>query len=229
MIDKFMSFVSFVRLHKQDVATSLMFLLIIGIGYTVFESRKLIIESYTEHSVSGQQFERIIESNKKVNITLERLVAETGADAALISRFHNGKEDLTGIPFHFITTEFEAISSNFVARNGYTVVYPIETDSHLASIDKTLESVFPRNADPVCIMTDSQKVKSPSFRKRNIQLGFTRGIICPITNINEYPIGLLSLRFINKPNENQVGSFVEKANATAIKVGGYLDSKMKVQ
>lgn len=230
MFDKFMQLLGVVAARKKDVMLTMLFVFIGTLGYVAFENRNDIISAATgkEKIISKEDFQVILQANESVLAASTRLMEEAEADAVTIARFHNGKQDFVGIPFEYVTTEFEVTSGKFRDRNGFVQVYPVGPDNNLTEINPTLVELFPRTKSAVCIVRDPSQVNNLTTRQRNNLLGFTYDISCPIVNINEYPIGILSVKFLKKPNANQEKILLEKAHQTSVRVGGYLESKLRI-
>ncbi len=230
MFEKILQLISVVAARKKDVMLTMLFVFVSTLGYVAFENRNDIISAFTgkEKVISKEDFHTILQANESVLSAATRLMEETKADAVTIARFHNGKKDFVGIPFEFVTTEFEVTSGRFRDRNGFVQVYPMGPEKNLTHINPTLVELFPRNKPSKCIIRDPSMDYDPVVRQRNVLLGFEHSITCPITNINEYPIGVLSVKFLKKPTANQEQLLLEKAHDTSVRVGGYLESKLRI-
>ena len=230
MFEKIMQLISVVASRRKDVMLTMLLIFISTLGYIAFENRNDIISAVTgrEKIISAEDFQVILQANESVLSASTRLMEETQADAVTIARFHNGKQDFVGIPFEYVSSEFEVTSGNFRERNGFVQIYPIGPDHNLTEINQTLVDLFPRTRPATCAVRDPQAAYNPVVRQRNVLLGFNYSVICPITNINDYPIGILSIKFINKPNANQEKIILEKAHKTSVRVGGYLESKLRI-
>lgn len=230
MLEKVLQLISVVAARKKDVMLTMLFVFVAALGYVAFENRNDIISAMTgkEKVISKEDFQTILQANESVLAAATRLMEEADADAVTIARFHNGKKDFIGIPFEYVSTEFEVTSGRFRDRNGFVQIYPVGPDSNLTEINPTLVALFPRNGGSRCIVRDPGREYNPTFRQRNVLLGFEYSITCPITNINDYPIGILSVNFLKKPDSNQEQLLLDKAHQTSIKVGGYLESKLRI-
>lgn len=131
------------------------------------------------------RFHQSLEAMDLVNKSLDNLKTNTSASTAIIYQFHNGKHDLTGIPFTSALVTF--------STDGYASDLPIST------MNSSLRAMWTRIDKPSCVALDapvdieSQKL----FTKYKLKTL----VMCPLINPLSYPIGVLSVGYVTPIKE----------------------------
>lgn len=183
------------------------FLICMGyIGYKSYDRLEQLVVTPDEEAT---RFREQLESSKLVNDSLEQLRVTLGAHSIVIKQFHNGRHDLTGLPFTEASATF------------YTDNYEDVGDEPLSSMNGTLRKIWSDIADPRCVVLNAP-VDSSSRRyfKEN---GLVRIVECPLTNLLNYPIGTITVGFsASSTTSDQVA--MNKTSAIAKRVTGYLNN-----
>lgn len=196
-------------LSHRPLATIVSILIIISvfIGYRSYELLEKIV--ITPHEESNR-FKAQLESAELVNASIENLVFELGAHSVVIKQFHNGRHDLTGLPFTEATATF--YTSNYDQMN---------TEEPLSASNRSLRKMWKHIDKPQCIIL--KEGIDASTRKYIATYSLTRVAICPLTNPLKYPIGTISIGF--KEDNTSSDEFVlAKTHYVAKSVTGYLQN-----
>lgn len=199
-------------LSTKPLATLIaLFILCAGyVGYNSYGSlQKLIITPSEE----AKRFQHQLENIDLVNNALEKLRKDTQADNVTLRQFHNGRHDLTGIPFT------EASVTFFVDPNDIAGHEASDTE-HIALMDKSLNKVWRRIDSPSCVIIEEPVDVSTRryFKAHNLD----RATICPLVNLLNYPIGIITVG-TSKGNQMSDGLLLTKTSNVAKTVTGYLN------
>lgn len=180
--------------------------LIISLGYISYQSYSRLEELVVTPSEEASRFREQLESSKLVNQSLNKLKTSFNAHSVIIRQFHNGRHDLTGIPFTETTATY------------YTEEFNLEGDEPVSSMNVSLLRIWTKIDKPECIVlygpVDSSSRRY--FRAYNLK----KVIQCPLTNLLNYPIGTITMGF-SVGNTDDVAA-VNKTSAIAKRVTGYL-------
>lgn len=192
-------------LSTKPLATFVAIFLVFS-GYMVYKGYDSIIISPDEEAV---RFEKQIKSANIIDDALENLRSELKADNVLIRQFHNGRHDLTGIPFT------EASTTYFVDPvDGHD---PIKEEP-IGSMHKSIGQMWARIDRPSCVMLYNPVDISTRryFKAHNLK----SAAFCPLTNLLNYPIGVVVVGFSEGDTDDEV--VLAKTSALAKRVTGYL-------
>lgn len=179
------------------------------VGYNSYGSLQKLIITPSEEAA---RFEKQLENIDLVNNALEKLRVNTNADNVVIKQFHNGRHDLTGIPFT------EASITFFVDPND---MHEATETEHIAVMDKTLNRVWSRIDSPSCIILNNPvDISSRRYFKSH---ELERAVVCPLVNLLNYPIGTLTVG-ISKGNTVSDGLLVRRTQQVSRQVTGYLNA-----
>lgn len=224
MIETFKGMVEITKSHGEHIIYTLALLLVIGVGYTMFEKRSEIWDMmFVAGEISEQDFVDILKINNNIQTALDALRDETNAHKVSISRFHNGKYDLTGVPFEKITEVYSSSSAYYTPSKDSGMSLP------LPALQEILGGMWLKFKDPVCIsnnIKDYTDLRLISYLKTN---KIEREVVCPITNITNYPLGILVVDLKGEPTPAELERIITLTNTTAQKVGGYLETKSVIR
>jgi hypothetical protein len=177
------------------------------IGYRSYDTLQQMI--VTPHEESNR-FKAQLASAALVNDAIEKLNTDLGAHSVIIKQFHNGRHDLTGIPFTEATSTF------------YTSQYEGVSEEPLSALNKSLTRMWQEIDRPECITIRQGIDNSTSKYFREYKLN--RVVICPLTNLLNYPIGTITVGF-NSASDTVVGDVValQRTSAIAKRITGYLE------
>lgn len=186
--------------------TALFIIFAAYIGYKSYDVLQTMI--ITPHEESNR-FKAQLESAALVNEAIEKLKVDLGASGVIVRQFHNGRHDLTGIPFTEATATF------------YTSEFDGEEEEPLSALNRSLTMMWGNKIDrPECI-TITQGVDNSTnryFRKYKLD----RAVICPLTNLLNYPIGTITVGFSASDTSDAVA--LQKTSAIAKRITGYLEN-----
>lgn len=184
-------------------------LLIVFVAYISYKSydtlQALVLTPHEEY----HRFQTQLGSTALVNDAIENFNTEVGSHSVIIKQFHNGKHDLTGIPFTEATATF--FSSN----------YEISEEERISSLNASLRLMWNDIDSPECIIL--YKGIDHSTRKYFRDYNLNRVVICPLTNLLNYPIGTVTVGFSasDAPISDQI--VLRKTHLIAKRITGYLD------
>ena len=200
-------------LSTKPLAT-IMSILIIFVAYLGYRSYDVLQALVITPDQEAARFEKQLTNSEIINQAIEGLRLELSADNVIIKQFHNGRHDLTGIPFTGIATTF--------------YVDPLEIDEHETVIDepvsasnKTLRNVWERIDKPECVIIDSPL--DISTRKYFKSHNLNKMAVCPLVNLLNYPIGVMVVGF-SEGNTISDEVIIQKTSTIAKRVTGYLSN-----
>lgn len=202
-----------ISLSRRPVETLLALLLItaVYIGYRSYDALERMIITPEEEAL---RFEKQLESADLVNEALENLRTDLGADNVLIKQFHNGRHDLTGIPFTEATTTFMADPMADGSSHAESKEEPIP------AMNRSLRMVWKEIDRPQCAV-----LYTPidiSTKRYFYNHGLNRAVVCPLVNLLNYPIGVIVVGF-SEGNTVQDEQVITKTSQIGKRVAGYLN------
>ena len=194
-------------LSLKPVAT-LFAICIIAITYVTINSYSRIEKLVVTPDEEALRFREQLESSKLVNASLEQLRGSLGAHSVVIKQFHNGRHDLTGIPF----TESSATY--------YTEGYDDFGTETVSTMNTSLRKIWTEIDKPRCIVLTAPV--DASTRKYFMAYELKKIVECPLTNLLNYPIGKITVGFSQDNTDDDVA--INKTAAIAKRVTGYLNN-----
>ena len=200
-------------LSTKPLAT-IMSILIIFVAYLGYRSYDVLQALVITPDQEAARFEKQLTNSEIINQAIEWLRIELSADNVIIKQFHNGRHDLTGIPFTGMAATF--------------YVDPIESEEHETDIDepvsasnKILRNVWKRIDKPECVIIDTPLDISTRkyFKSHNLD----KMAVCPLVNLLNYPIGVMVVGF-SEGNTISDEVIIQKTSTIAKRVTGYLSN-----
>lgn len=200
-------------LSTKPLAT-IMSILIIFVAYLGYRSYDALQALVITPDQEAARFEKQLTNSEIINQAIEWLRIELSADNVIIKQFHNGRHDLTGIPFTGMAATF--------------YVDPIESEEHETDIDepvsasnKILRNVWKRIDKPECVIIDTPLDISTRkyFKSHNLD----KMAVCPLVNLLNYPIGVMVVGF-SEGNTISDEVIIQKTSTIAKRVTGYLSN-----
>ena len=194
-------------LSVRPIAT-LSAILIILLCFVVYKSYDLLQSMVITPVQEAHRFKAQLKSGSLVNDSIENLAEDLEAHSVIIKQFHNGRHDLTGIPFTEATSTFYTI--NFES---------IKEEEPLAASNRSLRNMWKDIDNPQCIILYRGIDISTKRYFRDYDL--ERVAICPLTNLLNYPIGTITVGLMaeSTATDNQI---LTKTSQIAKGVTGYL-------
>lgn len=202
--DAFKSLVASLSVRPLATLTAV---LILGLGFVAYKSYNTLEELVVTPSEEAARFKEQLESAKLVNESLNQLNADLKSHSVVIRQFHNGRHDLTGIPFTETTATY------------YTEQYDISGgDEPVSSMNESLNKIWTTIDKPECTVLYGPV--DSSSRRYFKAYNLNKVVICPLTNLLNYPIGTITVGFSEGDTNDAVA--VSKTSAIAKRVTGYL-------
>lgn len=199
-------------IYTKPLATILAVILIC-MTYFVYLSHGKIETMIITPEEEAQKFKQQLETVDLVNSALEKLREDLNADNVLIKQFHNGRHDLTGLPFTEASTTFYSDPKD-VHKSAPAVEEPI------ASLDKSLRYVWKTIDKPECvILYEPVDISTRRYFKAH---KLDRVAICPLVNLLNYPIGIVTIGF-SEGNTMSDEEIKNKTSSMAKRITGYLN------
>lgn len=187
--------------------TTLAAIFFISIGYITLKSYDRLEDLVVTPHEEASRFRKQLDNAALVNDAIENLRASLKADNIVVKQFHNGKHDLTGLPFTESTSTF------------YTATYASLEDEPLSSMNNSLRLMWREIDRPECIVIYSPS--DVSTAKYFAEYKLTKEVRCPLTNLLNYPIGVISVGFSEGNTNDQIA--IVKTAAIAKRITGYLN------
>ena len=192
--------------HPFATLSTILIAIVLYVGYLTLDRIETIA---VPPSLEAERFHQQLDSSEQINQSLEALRKEQGAHSVIVRQFHNGKHDLTGIPFTKSSITFYTMDSELD-----------QMEEPLSAMSTSLSKVWSKIDEPTCIVLDHGIDKNTKHYMDVYELDAI--VICPMINLLKYPVGTFTVGYKNKDLIN-----TDKVNSVAIRVTGYLDGTSK--
>lgn len=189
--------------------TTMVAIFLVSISYVAVKSYDRLEQMVITPDEEAVRFREQLESAKLVNESLENLRLTLGAHSVVIKQFHNGRHDLTGIPF----TEASATY--------HTDSYDNMGTEAVSTMNTSLRKIWAEIDKPSCVVLNAPI--DSSTRKYFMAYELNRIVECPLTNLLNYPIGKITVGF-SADNTISDEVAVTRTAAIAKRVTGYLNN-----
>jgi hypothetical protein len=171
-----------------------------------------------------QHFENSIRASEQINKALENYRLDLDADRVLVRQFHNGKQDLTGIPFTYVQTTYIAMKPMVILPADSVESKPVSTMVYFL---KEMWAGDMRSSQ--CVALRTEEVKDPLYKQYLEQNAVQISIACPLTNLLDYPIGFVAVNYNHStlPEGMTEEMVMAKTFELAERIGGYLKNLEK--
>lgn len=193
-------------LSVRPIAT-IVAIFIISISYVAIKSYNTLEQMVITPDEEAAIFREQLESSKLVNESLENLRVSLGAHNVVIKQFHNGRHDLTGIPFTEASVTY------------HTENYSGTGTEAVSTMNTSLRRIWAEIDEPKCIVLNGPV--DSSTRKYFMAYDLNRVVECPLTNLLNYPIGKITVGF-SADNTISDKVAIEKTSIISKRVTGYL-------
>ena len=194
-------------LRPLPTLAGVLILFIAFIGYRSYDNIEKLIISPTEESA---RFSAQLQSAELVNEAIENLALDLGAHSVVVRQFHNGRHDLTGIPFTEATATF--YTTNFDE---------LKNEETLSASNRSLRRMWASFDKPVCIVI-TQGIDA-STRKYFQKYDLVRVAVCPLRNPLNYPIGTITVGLTAQSIASDA-QVITRTTVIANSVVGYLQN-----
>lgn len=194
--------------HPFATLSTILIAIVLYIGYRTLDRIETIV---IPPSLEATRFHEQLAASEQINMALTNLAVDADAHSIVLRQFHNGKHDLTGIPFTKSSVTFYEIRETERSLE--------EQDEPISAMSTSLSRIWARIDRPKClVLTDFGIDKTTKHYIEVNELGSI--IVCPMVNLLNYPVGTLTVGFKRRdPGEGTV----EKIEAVATQVTGYLN------
>lgn len=167
-------------------------------------------------NIEQQRFERALDANNQINIAMEETREKLGASRILVKQFHNGRADLTGIPFTSITTTFISSKEGFGLSDSAYDTRPLST------MNNTLREIWKSHDKPHCVVKSVKSVRDYELKNLLESRGVNKVAYCPMTNLLNYPVGVISLGYVQTENTPSDQVIMQEMQKLSDKIVGFL-------
>lgn len=206
--EAFNSFVDSLSRHPFATLSTVLIAIVLYLGYQTLESIRTIV---VPPNLEAERFHEQLAASEQINQALELLRKEENAHSIIIRQFHNGKHDLTGIPFTKSSMTFYTMSEEFQ-----------EVEEPLSAMSTSLSKVWNVIDKPECLVISNVGIdKATKYYMEYYELN--KIVVCPMVNLLDYPVGTLTVGY--KQADAKVNP--KKIQEVAVRVTGYLDGTSK--
>jgi len=208
------AFKALVDLLSAKPLTTICALFIVLAGYISVKSYTTLQSLVVTPDQEAARFEAQLTNSDIINRAIEKLRVDLNADNVQIRQFHNGRHDLTGIPFTGISTTFYV---DPLDNSGHEP----SSDEPISAMNKSLRQVWQRIDKPNCAVfySPSDISSRKYFKAHNLH----RVVVCPLVNLLNYPIGILIVGF-SESNTVSDETAITQTSLIAKSVTGYLNN-----
>ena len=182
---------------------------LVAMSYIAVKSYDKLEQIVVTPDEEAVRFREQLESAKLVNDSLENLRTSLGAHSVVIKQFHNGRHDLTGIPFTEASVTY------------HTESYDSMNTEAVSTMNTSLRRIWTEIDNPACIVLNGPI--DSSSRKYFTAYELNKVVECPLTNLLNYPIGKITVGF-SADNTVSDDVAITKTAAIAKRVTGYLNN-----
>lgn len=212
MIDQFLKFVEALKQNPTTVVLAILLALASFAAYSAIQNGELLKVIAPSPQAEAALFQRSLDASKDITVALDNLRYATGADEVVIRQFHNGRYDLTGIPF-------TSVSATYVSSDKTELDFSAKP---LAYMGGTVRQMWQNLGDPRCVV---YRGDIPDVGLRSELSMSSRTVICPLVSILKYPIGTLSLHYRTSSTNLTDDALIARTEGVSVRIAGYLNEK----
>lgn len=159
---------------------------------------KMTSTQQTPHVLTEDEDKTALEIDKVINTYLQNIVVDTGANRAMVTRYHNGGRDMAAVPFLKMSVTNEIVN---VGNKPYISQLQNQFRSMLMMVRDSLD------AEGECYITDAKGIKNDDVGTYEFlrAYGIRSAYFKALKNQNGYVIGFIVVFFneTNSCHENQ--------------------------
>ncbi|MGA1773157.1 MAG: hypothetical protein ACO387_03505 [Flavobacteriaceae bacterium] len=174
--------------------------------YIAYEIRESIFLLVVPPEIEAERFHEHLSASQQINVALENLIERTQAHSVVVRQFHNGKYDLTGIPFTKSSVTFSTLTDDTYEEE------PISASS------TSLHLMWKEIDKPSCITLDHGVDRATKYYMDAYELESI--IVCPMINLLNYPVGTITVGY-SKQSDMRDSTLVK---GVAQQITGYLEN-----
>lgn len=193
-VNVFEKFLNMVAHNKFiDIIKTIGVIVLVSWAFILSTNPSIVFEAYEKFIVSNHNkaIEKRMEISEHVNLELDKLLLKTRAQRVYIAEFHNGTNNLNGLPFCFTDVTFERVEDDLtieyiaelykdIPNNRFPMIYFLYKNKYWAGTTDELKSIDKRLG-----------VRMEVNGARYVVFGFIEGA--------NSPIGLLGLSYSEIP------------------------------
>lgn len=180
-----------------------------------------IAEHFPTSAVESERFNKVLIAQNEINELLETERAAMQGDRILIRQFHNGRQDLTGLPFTSISTTFVRTKPGVQFDSSNYEAVPLST------MNEVVLRMWKNPREPICIRVETSDLHgqyADYVKKTKVDHFYA----CPITNLQGWPVGMTIISYLDKNSPHPSDDFIMKRLlGISQKVSGYMLSVTK--
>lgn len=184
-----------------------------------------VIENISSHfpssATESERFNKVIVAQNEINELLESERTIMNGDRIIIRQFHNGRQDLTGLPFTSISTTFVKMKPGVeFPENGYDAV-PLSTMNDLVL------KIWDNPRTPNCVKIYTKDLHG-SYQTYVKNAAVDHFYACPITNLLNYPVGIIMISYMSADTQHPSDEVIfTHLRIISQKISGYMLSVTK--
>lgn len=159
---------------------------------------KTSAQGHTPHVLTEDEDKTALEIDKVINAYLQNIVVDTGANRAMVTRYHNGGRDMAAVPFLKMSVTNEIVN---VGNKPYISQLQNQFRSMLMMVRDSLD------ATGECYIPDTKAIKQQDVGTYEFlkAYGIRSAYFTALKNQNGYVIGFVVVFFneTNSCHENQ--------------------------
>lgn len=167
-------------------------------------------DGHPSQEVEAQRFHRGLVANQLNQVMLEDGRQFANADRMVIRLFHNGQQGTTGIPFMFVKTTEAAVKPGISQPDELYMDYPS------SSVNNLLSRMWTADGRRTCVITHQEDAADPVLRNNMRVLGVAMTYTCPIVNPVGYPVGYVSLGYLDadrkRPDDEELFAMLQRSS-----------------
>lgn len=219
-IEALTAFANTVKNNRFGAVASIVLVLVLALSlYLLANVNSRINHTNPPPSVEAARFDRANKATAQITQLLDDKIDELHASRAGVRQFHNGKTDLSGLPFMYVSTTFVRTREGVSFPESNYAQVPSSTISELTS------EMWADYRNPKCVIVDSNTKISQVYRRYLEDLNVEIFYACPISNLQMYPVGFMFVSYVHnageRPSDEEILDTVE---LSAARISGYLAS-----
>ena len=205
------------NVKSNPLVTFLTFLVFIASYLAISNGAKLDSLMPPSPEEERAALQQTLVSDAEVEEALVDVRLQSGADRVLVRQFSNGKRNIAGVPWSYIST------THFSVRKG--VSHPSGDRYPTASMNHSLRRMWADMRNPSCLINDTDEMPSDaSYDNYLDEHGVVKFAMCPVISLGGYPIGFIGIGFLDKSRQKMSDEeIIALMESKAIRIAGYLN------
>lgn len=209
------SFLELLKEFQNKPISFIILLLVLVSAYFIYNQSETLSRLIPDPQREGDIFSQSLQRDQQVNQAMEQAKSDLSSDLVGIAQFHNGQYDLTGLPFTKITVTYSTTGEAL----GPIRVYDTRP---LSSMNNIMMEMWRDKSNPVCVMRETSSLRDSAYKDRVEATGLEFISLCPLSNIRDYPIGVLGVGYSRNLTPLEKDRLKLYQRAMAFRISGYL-------